>query len=396
MTFRVLLVTTMRWPSAPRLAEAFVDAACSVEAVFPRGHVLAKSRFLAKGYGYHAVAPLLSIKDAIVQSQADLIVPLDDRATSHLQLLWQNARDQEPAIAERIAHSLGRMESYPRLAARAPFIAAAQNEDIATPRTRALTDSIQIEAAIAQFGLPLVLKSDGSWGGGGVALAESREAAHSAFEKLSAAPSRARSLFRAFKRRDAHFLMEMLMPQTNAISAQEFIPGTAATTAFACWRGRLLASNHYDVVVARDGNGPACVLRHIESPEMENAAAKLAARFGLSGLHGLDFMRDASGKPLLIEINPRATQTAHLGFGERADLVAALTAAARDCPVTARLAATQNEFVALFPQEIMRDPLSPWLAEAFHDLPWRDSAVLSAVAPGKSLNSAQRRGWLDF
>ena len=396
MTFRVLLVTTMRWPSAPRLAEAFVDASCQVDAVFPRGHVLARSRFLAKGYRYHAFAPLLSIRDAIVQTNADLIVSLDDRATAHLHCLWQDTRVTEPQIAERIAHSLGRIEEYPRLSERAGFIQAARDEGIATPRTLALPDGKQLETAIADLGLPLVLKSDGSWGGGGVAVARTHHAAQSAYESLSSPPSRLRSLYRTIKRRDAHFLMDVLMPRSNAVSAQEFIPGTAATTAFACWRGKLLASNHYDVVVARDGRGPACVLRHIESPEMEDAAARLAARFNLSGLHGLDFMRDKSGNPLLIEINPRATQTAHLAFGVRADLIASLVAAARNCPVTARLAATQNEFVALFPQEMTRDPSSPWLAEAFHDLPWRDSAVLSAVTPAKSLNGASSRNWLEF
>ena len=58
------------------------------------------------------------------------------------------------------------------------------------------------------------------------------------------------------------------------------------------------------------------------SPRPRVRARRIAARFGLSGLQGLDFVRDEEGLPHLIEINPRATQICHLALGS--DLPAAL------------------------------------------------------------------------
>jgi hypothetical protein len=47
-----------------------------------------------------------------------------------------------------------------------------------------------------------------------------------------------------------------------------------------------------------------------------------------------------------------------------------------------RPALTQARQIALFPQEWRRAPDSPWLNNAFHDVPWDDPAVLQALIHG--------------
>jgi predicted ATP-grasp superfamily ATP-dependent carboligase len=54
-------------------------------------------------------------------------------------------------------------------------------------------------------------------------------------------------------------------------------------------------------------NGAASVVRRADSTMMDGIAATIALRFGLSGLQGLDYMRDTLGNLHLIEMNPRAT-----------------------------------------------------------------------------------------
>jgi len=81
-----------------------------------------------------------------------------------------------------------------------------------------------------------------------------------------------------------------------------------------------------DVLVTNGAAGPASVVRRIDDAAMADAATRLARRFNLSGLFGLDYVRDAAGQPHLIEINPRATQTSHICFGPGRDLCAALAA----------------------------------------------------------------------
>jgi predicted ATP-grasp superfamily ATP-dependent carboligase len=175
---------------------------------------------------------------------------------------------------------------------------------------------------------------------------------------------------------------------------QQFIPGKPATTSFACWQGRLLAANHMETLAAQDTNGPASVLRRIENPQMDEAAARLAARFELSGLHGLDYICDEDGQAHLIEINPRSPQTSYLSFGAGHDLVCALVARVdgHARPPRPRIA---SNTVALFPQEWMRDPASPYLANAFHDVPWDDPALIRAWMATQQARPALEK-WRSF
>jgi hypothetical protein len=87
----------------------------------------------------------------------------------------------------------------------------------------------------------------------------------------------------------------------------------------------------------------------------------------------------------LIEINPRATQVGHLVLGAGRDLPAALCAALTGVAETPAPRVTANDTIALFPQEWTRDPRSPFLQSAYHDVPWDEPELLSTfpVKPQK-------------
>ena len=371
---KILLTTTVRWLAGARLAAGFAKIGCDVDAFAPDGAVMRLSRYLSAQYRYDVFAPLASLSTAIAKSKPDLIVPCDDRALSQLLSL----AEQDSAIRPLIAHSLGRLESYPKLISRSGFIADARDLGIRAAESIAVESQQDLSAALARFGLPAVLKTDGSWGGDGVALVRTQQEALDVFRRFSRPPSRLRGFARAIKRHDAHFVMNVLKPRKSSLSVQRFIAGTPANSAFACWQGRVLATLHVDVIQSQEGNGPACVVRRVEDEDMQRAAERIAARFELSGLHGIDFMRDASGRAHVIESNPRATQTAMLVVGRGRDLLAALIEAATQSRPSQRPAVTESATVALFPQEWARDPTSRWLSEAYHDVPWDDPAVLRA------------------
>ncbi|HEY2068841.1 MAG TPA: ATP-grasp domain-containing protein [Rhizomicrobium sp.] len=366
---KILLSTTVRWPSAARLAGALSESGCAVDALFPDNHPLSASRYPTTRFAYRALAPLASLAKAIHQSQPDLIVACDDRAVSHLRTLHEAA----PEFRTVIEHSFGDPQSYAGLVSRSGFIAAARQAGITAPETVSVDDEASLEFALRLIGLPAVLKADGSWGGDGVAIVQDIDAARAAWRRLSATPSRLRGLARALRRKDAHYLAK---PARPAISLQRYIPGTPATSSFFCWKGQVIAANHFDVLNTCGTAGPASVVKRVDDAAMEAAACRLASQFGLSGLHGLDYVRDAQGKPHLIEINPRATQTSHLGFGPGHDLCAALAARAGGhgfgrTPIPGRA-------VALFPQEWRRDRTSTWLKSAHHDVPWDDPRLVDA------------------
>jgi hypothetical protein len=391
MSVNVLLATTVRWPSAGRLAGAFVAAGCLVDGLLPAEHPAARSRYFKRVHPYRPLGDFSSFLEATEQSRADLIVPLDDRATA----LLLRARERAPNhIAALIAQSLGKTANYTKLMSRSGFIDAAREANIRTPKTRAIMNDADLDDAISEIGFPSVLKADGTWGGDGVVIVNDRDEALLAFRKLSNPSSSLRNLVRAIRRSDAHFLRAAVETKTPAISMQQFVPGKPATTSFACWQGKLLAANHLETLAAEEANGPASVLRRIESVEMDEAATRLAAHFELSGLHGLDYIRDGQGQAHLIEINPRSPQSSYMSFGTGHDLVSAL-ATQVDGKTRKPRSRLADDVVALFPQEWMRDPTSPYLTTAFHDVPWDDPALIRAWMESPAARPALEK-WRTF
>lgn len=384
MVPRLLLAATTPWPTAARLAAAFTKLAWRVEAMVPSESPVRASRFLEKVHGYTPLAPVRSLKTAIVSSGADLVIPCDDRALRHLLRLHAHAlevRDRD--LTALIARSLGAPEQYETMLARPAFIAAAEALGIAVPRTRAIASEGDFEAGLAEIGLPVVLKADGSWGGEGVKVAYTREEARAAYRRMSLPLPAWRLMLRALRRRDAHHFAAAFAPARPRLSMQAFISGTPATTSFAAWGGEVLAAVHFDVVESDGETGPASVVRRVDDPAMAAAARTLARHFGLCGLHGLDFIRDASGSVHLLEINPRATQTAALAPGEGHDLAAALAARAIGVDVRPREPLVTEDLVALFPQGCLRSPSQPALGAVHFDAPWDDSALLRACLARK-------------
>jgi predicted ATP-grasp superfamily ATP-dependent carboligase len=112
------------------------------------------------------------------------------------------------------------------------------------------------------------------------------------------------------------------------------------------------------------------VLRVIDNPEMTETAASIVKALRLTGLCGFDFVIEAeTGRAHLVELNPRATPTAHLLTADGADPLRSLAAALRRQAAPRRRTPYADGLVALFPHEVQRDPASEYLATAHHDVP---------------------------
>lgn len=366
MPATILLTTTMDWPFPAQLAGAFVGAGAKVEALCPKGTMLSRSRYPNRMHRHHALTPKASLHKAIAAAKPDLVIPCDDLAADILRQL-RGGED---------------------LANRHEFLSRAAKAGAPAGKTIALTDERLIEDAIAEFGLPLVVKCDHSWGGDGVAIAKTREEALAAFRRFHQT-SRLRNLIRAVRRGERYFLTRALSPVIPVISAQRFIEGHPATSSIACWQGKLVAAHHFDVLGTSGATAPACVIARRDCAAMQASATAIARAFNLSGLFGLDYMRDARGDVHLLEINARATPSAHLMLKQ--DLPAALLKAA-GLPSHSRAPMTDKDEIAIFPREWLRDPASPWLKNAYHDVPWDDPEVVRAcvrAAPAAHREAAQ-------
>jgi hypothetical protein len=342
---------------------------------------------------------LQSIEAAIAASRPDLVIPADDLAAMHLQALYQREvdRGRKGALTCKvIERSLGSPSSFPVVHDRTKFLEIAQEEAIRVPKSEVLTDINQVREWAARASFPAVLKSNGSSGGVGVRIVNAPEEAERAFRKLQAPPLWARAAKRALIDGDKSLVWPSLVRKRALVSAQSYVAGREATSAIACWNGRLLASLHFEVLTKSSPTGHATVMRLIDNREMLIAAEKIVRRLNLSGLVGLDFMlEERTGNPYLIEINPRATQVGHLVLGPGRDLPAALYAAITGEAIRESPKVTESGTVALFPQEWKRNPDSAYLRSGYHDVPWEEpelvrACVLSARKPN-ALNSEIER-----
>jgi hypothetical protein len=360
---------------------ALANAGCTVDAVCPTGHPVAKTSAVCQTHTYHGLTPLKSFKAAIIASNPDLIVPADDLATRHLHDLHRHGRRKGNAralICALIERSLGPAESFPVVFARSTFMEAAQQEGIRVPKTGVVENIADLRKQAGRLGFPLVLKANGTSGGDGVKIVQTLEEAVRTLRSLQAPPLFARAAKRALVDQDATLLWPSLLRQRFVVNAQTFVAGREATSTIFCWNGSILAALHFEVLNKMHAAGHAAVLRLIEHPEMSVAAEKIVRRLNLSGFYGFDFMLEThTDNAYLIEVNPRTTQVGHLALGPRRDLPAALCAALSGDTVPATPRVTEQDTIALFPQEWMRDPASEFLRAGYHDVPWEEPALVN-------------------
>ena len=384
----VLIATTARWFPTTRLAMALAKVGFAVEAVCPRATLLAGRGAVRRIHTYHALTPLASFATAITAATPDLVIPADDLAARHLHELYKQERDNGNTgtqICDLIERSLGAAEGFETVYARTSFMQIAQEEGVRAPKTEIIADTHDLTKWIARLGFPTVLKANATSGGDGVKVVNSVEEAEHTLRKLQAPPLMARAFKRALVNRDPTLVWSSLFRRRFVVNGQAFVAGHEATSTLACWKGKVLASLHFEVLKKARSTGHATVLRLIEHPEMAGAAENIARRFKLSGLHGLDFMLEAhTGNAHLIEINPRTTQVGHLSLGLEHDLPAALYAALTGNEIQPAPKITESDTIALFPQEWARDPKSEFLQLAYHDVPWEEPELIrSCVRKGK-------------
>jgi len=372
---------------------ALSHADCAVDAVCPHGHGVTTTKALRRQYHYNGF--LGSIRSAIHTAKPDFVIPCDDYATLGLHALHRQNSKTHPAVAQLIERSLGAPEHYSVVRTRASLLAVAKELGIRIPETETLTSKDSLTDWLSRNHLPAYIKADGTSGGVGVRLVESPDQAERAFDAVSSPPGVVRTLKRAVVDKDLRLLVPCLQRWRPEVSIQKVISGTEANCAVSCWEGRLLACISVEVIQRDDEYGPATVVRLIDNPEMLAAAEKIAAKFQLTGLFGLDFILESStGAAYLLEMNARSTQTCHLNFGPGRNPVRALagrlSGGRSENPSPAEIA--NRDTIALFPAEWKRDPGSPYMASAYHDVPWEEPGLVRYCIKPR----LQDRSWMSY
>jgi biotin carboxylase len=332
-------------------------------------------------YPYRLLDPVGSLETAVVAAAPDLIVPCDEPATADLQQLAERAAAAPhlSAAFRAIESSLGSAANLKKLTERAYVLKAAADGGAVVPASAAVANTADLRAWLSANGFPAYLKADGTFAALGVRQVHTYEEAEAAFRALHAPPRAMTTVNRMVFHRDPSLLIPLFARHRPAISVQRSVPGVDVNSTIFCWRGRVLASLNMQVVTVRYRFGPSTVLRRIHNAGMDRTAEILAARLNLSGFYGLDFiLEEQTGIAWLLEMNSRATQIPHLALGPGHDLPAAAFAAITGLPVRPRPPVTNEATIALFPQEWNRDPASPLIRSAYHDVPWESPTLVRA------------------
>jgi thioesterase domain-containing protein len=309
---RPMILTTMRWFSAARLAHALSEAGFSVSACRPRGHPLDRVDALAAARRLHRLWPLRSIASAILAANPDLVICDDEPALALLRRLHTRVRTTDPKMATLLARSLGSVEDWPSITSRTELAREAQTLNLAAPETALIADADALNEWVSERDLPVVLKTDGSWGGRGVVILHSASSLPGIWGRISRPPRLLRGLKRAVFDHELNTLAAWRRREHPVVNAQQFCSGRDAIVTAASVDGKILALVCLEVIETSAVRGPAAVVRIIDHPQMAETARQLIRRFGLSGFSGFDFMLEDNGNAQLVESNPRVTPTAHL------------------------------------------------------------------------------------
>jgi len=343
----LMLVLAPRWFGPPRLLRALHDSGCAVATLAVAGSIIEASQFADARFVLSADTALRGdeLLRAIESFQPDRLLPADELAVRWLHELY-NAGDSATRLRSLIENSLGDPAHYSRTTDKLAIGELAASLGVATPATANLARDTDAHDFIHAHGWPVVVKARAGYAGIAVFPCASL-----------------RDL------RDA--LRECPGPQRLI---QRYEDGVTWLASFVAERGRVLA-----LVCAEKQRqyppdiGPSTVLRFAHDAVMASACERIVAALGYSGFGSVDFQKTADGRALLLEFNPRPTPICHLGARLGVDLAAAY-ADGREHNSTQ----VGAQRVALFPQELLRDPSGAGLDDCWHDVPWDEPELLAA------------------
>jgi predicted ATP-grasp superfamily ATP-dependent carboligase len=235
-------------------------------------------------YGAELVAAVEAIRPAVVMTASDWGVETLDRRRSEISCIATPAVPEPDAL--RVATS------------KHATLQVAAELGIPVPRSFRVEDPKDVLSAATEVGYPCVLKPDASW---------RPTAGGRAFERVGAV------LLRGAQ--DVAPVMRVVRPDAPA-TVQEYAPGRREALMIFCAGGRILARFAMTASRTWPPLGGSSVMREsISLPSDSTAHAELLVRtVNVEGYSEVEFRRSSSGTPLLMEVNPRFSESIELAL----------------------------------------------------------------------------------
>jgi hypothetical protein len=379
----LIIALNESWTGISRLPEGLKRAGFSTYALCPQKSYLAKTRFLDGGFFYPTYTYSRSnliylwIIAAYFKFKPDIIIPGDEDSILALHRL-ANFSENLPVLnklSKLIRASLTPKEFDELILSKSDFQAKCSQLGLRTPKNTVVSDlSGALEVARAS-GFPLVVKYDSGYGGSGVFICSNEDEMKKHFSEFSKT-----SLIALLKAKLKDLFFVSIFSGDKKISIQQYIEGTVGQSPFCAKDGVVFAANPMIRLQTFPGKtGPASVSAGFQNADIESYVLAVARALSYSGFGSVEYMIDAkSGLLYIIELNPRPTPTCHLNSSVVANDLGEMFY--KGLNLEALNPVPFRPFtVAMFPGEKRRDPLSPYLISAYHDIPLDDPNLLKAL-----------------
>jgi predicted ATP-grasp superfamily ATP-dependent carboligase len=383
---KILIVGLESWAGVARLPHALQDAGFEVGVACFEDDYLAATRFRDRFFPWRprcrrGGALLRQLAAITHEWRPDFLVPADDPTVAFLARGFERLSLQSP-LASLLKFSLGNPAALWEAASKHGVLERAQRCGVRVPHSRVVASEAEMLGFARETGFPFLLKQSFSWAGIGVAICRNESEAVAVWKNWHRKLSWKRRFYAWRNRIRGRELSAHWLPADRVIVASQFITGKPVFCQLTVLAGRVLAGlTALKEKTYPDAKSPSSVVRLERYPEMRLAAEKLAGAWELSGFIGFDFILDPQGNSWLIECNPRPTSIAHLGGRVGEDICLALHHQLAGLPPLA-MQQKGTLFVAHYPHETMRDPASPYLTAAIHDVPWDDPGLLRRLSEG--------------
>jgi hypothetical protein len=350
------------------MPKALQHAGFEVAVLSPSDVYVAKTKYVDRKYTIpslegHIVASKFT--EAMHAFRPDLIIVGDERVLWFLHRVVRAADEGkdiglDSEAIECVRRSLPHSGFFHASTDKYAFRQLANRLGVRVPGFHDVVSTADALTFAEEHGYPVVFKSGIGTGGAGVSVCNTEE-------DLAQAVSRAYKLYIGC--RTTHHTM----------TVERFVTGQICSIACVAYQGEYLAGAMCDKTECYPPvTGPSTVRRYFDLPEMHEFARRIISETGFSGFCGFDFMvEDKTGLPIVIEWNPRITSPCSLGKDCGVDFGQALMAKMKGDPVPA-MSVKEGWMVALYPQELVRDPQSMWVNSIYHDIPQDDPELLAA------------------
>jgi glutathione synthase/RimK-type ligase-like ATP-grasp enzyme len=258
----------------------------------------------------------------------------------------------------------------------------AEQLNIRVPKQSRIIAPDQAMAFAGKVGYPIILKKENTYGGMGCYVCRSDRETLNNYHALLLPPSLRKLRHWPGLLGVIHsFASRRVTGSGEPLIVQRYHEGELAFATATARDGVMLGG--FTVVAQRVNpapNGASTVVSVIDCPELLHATEALIRQTRFSGFIGIDFILDRTdGLPYLLEINPRPTPVCSLGRLLGLDLCNLF--AANFVGVTLKPAAVPISAgtIAFFPNEWLRSWRSPYLLDAYLDVPHDDPALLAHI-----------------